>query len=373
MEIRAVPGLGTLELTLPATVGVVGSGLIGASIGLALSAVGVDVLLRDLDPEQVKVAASMGAGRPWVGERVDHAIVAVPPHAVAGVLREIQQARLAGTYSDVSSVKARPIIEAVQVGCDLTTWCPAHPVAGRERGGAISARADLFAERTWVFCPVPHTSRPAVATAVAVAVACGAVPIGISAERHDVAMAAVSHVPQVVASMLAAATGELRPGELALAGQGFRDTTRIADSDPQLWASILEGNRGPLVAQLRRMATGLSELADTFDTAGEDVTLARVRELIGRGNAGRALLPGKAGAPGRTWSWVSVVLDDRPGQLGALFTAIGRWEFNVEDVGPFEHSLDAPAGIVEIAVDRKFVDELVERLTTGGWTAYRRS
>jgi prephenate dehydrogenase len=212
-----------------------------------------------------------------------------------------------------------------------------------------------------------------VATAVAVAVACGAVPIGISAERHDVAMAAVSHVPQVVASMLAAATGELRPGELALAGQGFRDTTRIADSDPQLWASILEGNRGPLVSQLRRMATGLSELADTFDTAGEDVTLARVRELIGRGNAGRALLPGKAGAPGRTWSWVSVVLDDRPGQLGALFTAIGRWEFNVEDVGPFEHSLDAPAGIVEIAVDPKFVDELVERLTTSGWTAYRRS
>jgi prephenate dehydrogenase len=372
-QVRAVPGLGRLHLELPGKVGIVGSGLIGTSIGLALSAAGVDVLLRDLDPEQVKVAEAMGAGRPWVGERVEHAIVAVPPHAVAGELRALQQAKLADTFADVASVKARPIIEAVQAGCDLTTWCPAHPVAGRERGGAISARADLFAERTWVFCPAPHTSEAAVGAAVAVASACGAVPVGVSAERHDVAMATLSHVPQVVASMLAGAVGELRPGELALVGQGFRDTTRVADSDPDLWASILEGNRGPLVAQLRRLVAGLSELADTFEAGGEEPALARVRELIGRGNAGRALLPGKAGAPAKTWGWVSVVLDDRPGRLGALFTAIGSWEINVEDVGPFEHSLDAPAGIVEIAIDQVCADELVGRLTGSGWTAYRRS
>nr|MDT0667127.1 prephenate dehydrogenase/arogenate dehydrogenase family protein [Micromonospora sp. DSM 115978] len=139
----------------------------------------------------------MGAGRAWNGEPVGHAVIAVPPHAVAGELRALQRARLADTYSDVASVKTRPSLEAVQAGCDLTSWCPAHPVAGRERGGAISARADLFAERTWVVCPVPHTAPAALAATVAVAVACGAVPVRTSPERHDTAMATLSHVPQL--------------------------------------------------------------------------------------------------------------------------------------------------------------------------------
>ena len=171
----------------------------------------------------------------------------------------------------------------------------------------------------------------------------------------------------------AAGTPRLRAGETALAGQGFRDTTRLAESDPALWAAIVEGNRGPVAAQLRRMVADMARLADTLDGAGEDDTLVAVREIVARGNAGRSLLPGKVSAPKRPWGWVAVVLDDRPGQLGGLFTAIGEWDVNVEDIGAFEHNLDAPAGLVEIAVDPDVVDELVGRLAAAGWTAYRRS
>ncbi|WP_250281868.1 MULTISPECIES: prephenate dehydrogenase [unclassified Frankia] len=359
----------------PRRVGIVGSGLIGTSIGLALTGRGVDVLLADIDAEQVKVAEVMGAGRPWHGETVEHAVVAVPPHAVAGELRRLQRAGIAGTASDVASVKARPIVEAVQTGCDLSTWCPAHPIAGRERGGAASARADLFAERTWVLCPLPHTSPAALAATVAVAHACGAIPVRTTADRHDQAMAALSHLPQVVASLLAAATPDLAAGELALAGQGFRDVTRLADSDPGLWSSILEGNRGPVAARARGLAGRLTQLADVLDQGSEQEVMLAVRALMAGGNAGRALLPRKAGAVSRpwAWAWVGVVLADRPGQLGALFTAIGDWQVNVEDIAAFEHNLDAPAGIVELAVAPDIVDSLLDRLATAGWTAYRRS
>ncbi|MBX6389375.1 MAG: prephenate dehydrogenase [Frankia sp.] len=360
---------------LPRRVGIVGSGLIGASIGLALRRVGVEVLLRDVDPEQVKLAEAMGAGTLWQGETVDHTVIAVPPHAVAAELRAVQLAGITTTASDVASVKSRPIAEAVAAGVDLAAWCPAHPIAGRERGGAVSAQADLFAERTWVLCPVPETTPQARAAAEALARACGAIPVVATPDRHDEAMAALSHLPQVVSSLLAAATPQLRPGELALAGQGFRDTTRLAESDPALWASILEGNRGPVAAHARRLAAELGALADALENASEDGVTEVVTELMERGRAGRALLPRKARerAQMRPWGWVGVVLDDRPGQLAALFGAIGSWQVNVEDVGPFEHSLDAPAGIVELAVDPEAAGELVERLNAAGWVAYRRS
>lgn len=359
---------------LPRRVGIVGSGLIGASIGLALRRVGVEVLLRDTDPEQVKLAEAMGAGSLWQGEHVEHTVIAVPPHAVVPELRAVQQAGITETVSDVTSVKSRPIAEAVVAGVDLATWCPAHPIAGRERGGAASAQADLFAERIWVLCPIPRTSTAALAATEALARACGALPVRATPDRHDEAMAALSHLPQVVSSLLAAGTPHLEPGEVALAGQGFRDTTRLAESDPGLWSSILEGNRGPVAAQARRLATQLDALADALDHASEASVTKVVTDIMERGRAGRAQLPSKVGTRvARPWGWIGVVLDDRPGQLAALLGVISRWGVNVEDLAPFEHHLDAPAGIVELAVAPDEAGPLVDRLVVAGWAAYHRS
>ncbi|CUU59492.1 prephenate dehydrogenase [Parafrankia irregularis] len=354
-------------------VAVVGSGLIGTSIGLALSARGIEVFLRDTDEAQVKLAEAMGAGRPWQGERVDHAVIATPLPTVAAQLRELQRGGLAATVSDAGSVKARLLVEAVQLGCDLGSWCPAHPIAGRERHGAVSARADLFAERVWAICPVPHTGADAVAATAALALTCGAIPVRTTPERHDATMAVLSHVPQLVASVLAGSLLGLDSHDLPFVGQGFRDTTRLADSDAALWASIIDGNRGPIAERVRLLGREFTHLADVLAEGTREEVVAAVSGAMGRGHRGRALLPRKAGAKALPWGWVGVVLDDRPGQLAALFAVIGEWEVNIEDVGPFEHSLDAPAGIVEIAVDPAGADGLVERLTEAGWTAYRRS
>ncbi len=357
---------------LPARVGIIGAGLIGASIGLALSAAGVDVLLRDADPEQLRLARALGGGRAWpVGETVDHAVLAVPPHAVADVLLQVQKAGEATTCSDVASVKVTPVAEAAALGCDLADFCPAHPIAGRERGGAAAARVDLFRDRTWVLCPTDETSEAARAAAEAVARACGAVAVRTTPDQHDGAMALLSHVPQVTASLLAGLTGVLGDDDFQLAGQGFRDTTRLADSDPALWASILEGNRQPVADGLDRLSSALAALAGVLRTGSPEAVGRAVRDSLGAGGSARRRLPTKVGQPLPEWTWVGVVVSDRAGQLAALFDAVGRWGVNIEDVR-VEHSREAPRGILELAVAPSVAAGLLSRLGQAGWTAYRR-
>jgi prephenate dehydrogenase len=361
------------HVTQLGTVGVVGAGLIGTSIGMALTAAGVDVVLRDRDPEQARVAAARKAGRLWEdGHRVSHAVIAVPPHDVARVLRIIQRGGYAATTSDVSSVKGQIVAEAKELGCDLSTFCPAHPIAGRERGGAVSAQVDLFRERTWALCPVPQTGAAASEAARAVALLCGATVVVVDPQRHDEVMARLSHLPQVVASALAAeASDGLAGEELALAGSGLRDTTRLADSDSELWASILEGNRSPVADGIDRLVAALSGLSGTLRSGtAADVSHA-VGALLDAGRGGRGRLPSKVGQPTPDWHWVAVVVPDRPGMLARLFDAVGEWGINVEDVR-LEHSQEQAQGLAELAVRRAEVDQLVERLGQAGWRAYQR-
>lgn len=355
------------------TVGIVGAGLIGASIGMALTAAGVDVLLRDSDPEQARLAAARRAGRVWPeGEQVSHALIAVPPHAVAGVLRDLQKSEAADTMSDVASVKAQVVAEALALGCDLATFCPAHPIAGRERAGAMSAQADLFRDRTWALCPVADTEEAAIAAATAVARLCGASVVMLEAKRHDELMAQLSHLPQVVASALAAeAAGGLLESELALAGSGLRDTTRLADSDAGLWASILEGNRNPVADRIDRLVAALSALSQTLRAGTADDVSAAVSSLLGAGAQGRRRIPAKVGQPTPDWSWVGVVVPDQPGELTRLFVAIGAWAINVEDVR-VEHSHEEQRGEVELAVRQPTAESLTLLLREAGWRAYQR-
>ncbi len=355
------------------SVGIVGAGLIGASVGMALAAAGVDVLLRDRDPEQAKLAAARRAGRVWPeGERVSHAVIAVPPHAVAGVLSELQKTDAAETTSDVASVKVAVIAEAVALGCDMSTFCPAHPIAGRERAGAVSAQGDLFRDRTWALCPTAETSTAPVAAATEIARLCGASVVTLEAGRHDELMAGLSHLPQVVASALAAeAAGGLHDGELALAGSGLRDTTRLADSDAGLWASILEGNRAPVADRIDRLVAALGLLSETLRTGTADDVASAVSRLLDAGAEGRRRMPAKVGQPTPDWSWVGVVVPDRPGELTRLFVAVGGMGINVEDVR-VEHSHEEQRGEVELAVRQPVADSLTEQLREAGWRAYRR-
>ncbi len=351
-------------------VGVVGAGLIGTSIGLALGRLGQQALLVDTDPARAAAAAALGAGRAgsWDGLRdCDHIVVAVPPTRTAQVVSDVLRLNLTATVSDVASNKSHVLTEVETLSPDQSSrFCGGHPIAGRERGGPGAAQPQLFDSAAWVVCPSATTSAAAREDAEELAKRCGARVSVVDAATHDVVLAAVSHAPQVLASALAARlplAGAEAPG---LAGPGFRDTTRLADSDPALWASIAAGNAGPLAAELRALAATLGEVAAALE-AGD---AGAVAGLVAAGRAARGLLPGKATAPRPVWARVGVVLADRPGELARLFGAAGTAGVNVEDVS-IEHAPDHPVGYVDLDVRPEQADRLLAALVAAGWAAYR--
>ncbi|MDF2993454.1 MAG: tyrA, partial [Microbacterium sp.] len=314
------------------TVRVVGSGLLGASIGHALTARGVDVVLVDASPSQLRLAIDYGAGR---AERPDDRpsliVVATPPDVIADVVQRELEAFPDAVVTDVASVKLEPLRTLRERGVDLRHYIGSHPMAGRERGGAISARADIFIGRPWVVCRDAETSAHDLSLVEGLALDLGATLIEMTPEEHDESVALMSHVPQLVASLLAGRFVEAPDGSLRLAGQGVRDTTRIAASAPELWVQILGANSAPVVEVLDQLAADLSEVAEAL--RDPDVPGARraIADTIRRGNEGVERLPGKHGQNRRFDTFV-VMVDDTSGQLGRLFGELGDLDVNVEDL-----------------------------------------
>ncbi|WP_194408845.1 prephenate dehydrogenase [Microbacterium cremeum] len=345
---------------------IVGAGLLGASIGHALSARGVDVALDDTSPSQLRLAVDYGAGRRASdGDDPALVVVAVPPDVTADIIeRELTRFPRA-VVTDVASVKLEPLRALRERGVDLTHYIGSHPLAGRERGGAISARADIFVGRPWVVCRDAETPSADLALVEALALDLGATPIEMSPEDHDRAVALVSHVPQLVASLLAGRFVDAPDDSLRLAGQGVRDTTRIAASAPELWVQILGANSDPVVDVLDRLAADLSAVADALRAPDAPGARRAVADTIRRGNDGVERLPGKHGQ-NRRFEQVVVMVDDTPGQLGRLFGELGELGVNVEDLR-LEHSPGAQFGLAEISVVPSAVRRAVDGLEARGW------
>jgi prephenate dehydrogenase len=401
---------------------VIGTGLIGTSVALALRPRGVTVWLADSDSAAARLAADIGAGTvlpgdvpagPPPGGPADVAVLAVPPQAVAPTLARAQAAGLARWYTDVTSVKALPVRQAQAAGCDMTSFVPGHPLSGRERSGPAAARADLFLGRPWVICPDPPVPAAGLAAIAALARACGAEPAEVSAAEHDRWVALVSHAPQVLSAAMAARLADASDGALSLAGQGLRDVTRIAAGDTGLWTQILAANAVPVAQVLAAVAADLAAVAETLaetaqaspphpggpvpspspgpgpgpgrgpdpgrdpdpdpgrgsGTAGSP-DLKVLAALLEQGGAGVARIPGKQGAPARAEAAVQVVIPDRPGELARLFQAAGEAGVNIEDIG-IEHSPGLPVGVAELTVHPEAVERLTEALAASGWPVRR--
>jgi prephenate dehydrogenase len=349
---------------------IVGAGLIGTSVALALRGQGIEVLLTDQDPVSLDLAVSMGAGEPLpepMADPADLAVLAVPPDATAGALALVQKQGLAWAYTDVASVKERPLREAEALGCDMAAFVAGHPMAGGERSGPLNARSQLFAARPWVLCPTAESGGPAVAAATALAKACGAVPVTMEAAVHDRAVALTSHAPHAVASAMAARFAEATEEAMLLTGQGVRDVTRIAAGDPRLWFAILSANAEPVAEVLDAVAGDLQATAAELRVSAG----ARTRSLLERGTAGHARIPGKHGGPPGRYAGVPVLVSDRPGELALLFHAASVAGVNVEDI-TIEHSPGRSVGVVELAVLPESADDLARDLRARGWAVPER-
>ncbi|HEX2705974.1 MAG TPA: prephenate dehydrogenase [Candidatus Lustribacter sp.] len=348
---------------------VIGTGLIGTSAGLALSRAGYDVTLEDPSPTAQTLARDLGAGTLDADAIPDLVVVAAPPDVTGSVVASALGRWPSAVVTDVASVKVAILRDVVSRRADLSRYVGSHPMAGRERSGTIAARGDLFQGRAWVVVPHEGSDPDAVALVARVATDTGAAVRLMDPEGHDAAVAAVSHVPQVAASLVAARLRDLTEPALALSGQGLRDVTRIAASDERLWTQILAGNAGAVREVLAALHADLGEVIAALATVGTAEGVGALEVLartIGNGNLGYALIPGKHGAAPTTYAIVAVVVPDEPGMLGRLLVAVGEAGVNLEDL-ELEHGLGLPFGIAEIAVLPGSAEHLARELTRRGW------
>jgi prephenate dehydrogenase len=347
---------------------IVGTGLIGTSIGLALREQGVTVLLEDQSPAVLDLAIDFGAGVRAEGSTYspELVVVCVPPDITAKVVAEQLESNSNAVVTDVASVKYPILTKLVELGSDLSRYVGSHPMAGREQSGALAGRSDIFIGRPWVISANENSSKQAISSIEALALDLGAILVAMSPLEHDRAVALVSHAPQLISSLLAARLAESEPLEVSLAGQGLRDTTRIAASDPKLWMQILTANKSEVLKILRLIRSDLDDALLALENLEQSGSISKIGRLLEKGNQGVGRIPGKHGSRATEYSKITVMIDDKPGELARLLTEIGEAGINLEDL-TLEHATGALVGLPELYVLPSAKASLLEALNSRGW------
>ena len=355
-------------------VAVVGTGLIGGSLGLALRRAGCDVRGYDADARRLERAAERGA--------VDHAasslddvlagaaaaFVAIPVSGVAGAVAAALGAGVAAV-SDVGSVKA-PVVRAVEAACGAAAarFVGGHPMAGSEQDGIEGADADLFSEATWVLTPTERTDPEAFARVRDLVAAVGAEVVAVAPEVHDGLVATVSHLPHLVATTLmnlAAEDSSNHDTLLRLAAGGFRALTRLSGRDPGIWPDICVENREAIVDVLDRYLDVLGRAREMVRTAER----APLLDFFERARAEGRSLPARSADAGPLVE-LAIPGPDRPGVLAEVTTLAGHQGVNIADL---EITHSAQGGVLVMVVPASGADAIVEGLEALRYKVSRRT
>jgi prephenate dehydrogenase len=270
-------------------IALIGTGHIGGSLALALRAAGTarQVIGYDADAGRAQAAQARGVidqVAPSAEAAVEDAglvVLAVPVRAMGPVLARIAPALASGcNVTDVGSTKASVLAHAQASLREPGRFVGGHPMAGTEQSGPDAADGDLFRGRIAFVTPAEGASADAVEAIESMWRVCGARPVRIGAAEHDQLVAAVSHLPHAVAYALVSAVGQSGGAARGLAAGGFRDTTRIASSDPVMWRDVFLDNRDEVLAMIDRFSVhlaGLRGLIAAGDGPGLERELARIR------------------------------------------------------------------------------------------------
>ncbi len=316
-------------------VAVLGAGLIGTSIALGLSEAGWETAGWDPDPEVVATLRALGsfdtlAQSPSSAvSGVDLIVLAGPPSSVPGLLGDLKTDSL---VTDVAGVKAG----VVPAGRHLAHFVSSHPMAGREVSGPEAASSSLFRGAAWIVI-TDGTDPDDLERLEGIVKAVGSSPVRMTAAEHDDAVAVISHLPQVLAAALVGEAAE-HPAGLGLASGSFRDLTRVAASNPELWTDLLVGNGEPLAAVIEAYAARLHRWADAV-RAGKTDQL--VQKLFNAGEIRRGMAPAAVA--------VAVALADQPGELAKVGHALERSQVDVRDL-QLRHATYGGGGILTLSV-----------------------
>lgn len=344
---------------------IIGTGLIGGSIGMALRERGWQVVGTDQDEAVAAEALRRGAldslGPP---NGADIVFVATPVGAAAAEARKAL-AEGAGLVTDVGSVKA-PIVGAV----NDRRFVGGHPMAGSEQEGVAGARADLFQNAVWVLTPTDDTDDDSLVQIRSVVASLGADVVSLAPERHDALVAVVSHVPHLTAATLMAMADERSEEHqvmLRLAAGGFRDMTRIASGHPGIWPDICDENSEAICSVLDRFIAALTGVRSLVAEGNRGGLL----ELLEQARSARAHLPYGLDRD-VSLAEVRVPVFDRPGELAritSLTTDVGVNIFDLE----IAHSVEGGQGVAILVVNAEAADGLLEALRKQGYAPSSRA
>jgi prephenate dehydrogenase len=340
---------------------IVGSGLIGTSIALGLVQQAIAVEMIDSDPSAQGLAKDLTGG--VVVADPDLVIFALPTSMLSQVIEREIDLNPQSTFMDVGSVKSEVVQEIKTFSGMSTRFLPTHPMAGREIGGASSARGDLFQGRSWILTPEADCAPESKELVLDLIKRLGATPIELSALEHDAAVAKISHLPQIAASLVAKQLIGTPAEWMELAGQGLRDTTRIAGSDEKLWKEIIYSNRAEISELLISLQNDLTQMIAALDDP------SKIEALIAAGREGKSIIPGKHGGKAREYSYLPIVIDDKPGQLGAIFNECAAMQVNVEDLN-IEHSPGQLSALITLSLSAQDAEKLSVHLTSIGWNVH---
>ena len=340
--------------------GLVGTGLIGSSIGKALRERGWHVTGSDREPARATAALDAGAidaiGHDPAAEIT---FVAVPVGAVADSARPALAD--GGVVTDVGSVKS-PVAAALP----HSRFVGGHPMAGSEAQGVAGSRSDMFEGATWVLTPTEATDPAAQALVHSVVRSLGAEVVTLSPEDHDRLVATVSHVPHLTAVTLmglASQRAEHDAALLRLAAGGFRDMTRIAAGDADIWIDICDDNRAAILDVLDDLIARLGTMRDVVDR-GDGPSLGE--QLLAAQEARRNLPTGAP--PAEELSEVRVAIPDQPGELALVTTLATELGVNVYDI-EVVHAAGERRGMLVLVVSTSRAEALVDALRGRGRVA----
>jgi prephenate dehydrogenase len=344
---------------------VIGAGLIGTSIALGLKSRGYELSIEDEDP------AIEAIGQSLVGQRgaaldPDLIVIATPIATISRLIEELGSQHPLAIIIEIGGLKSELIAEVEQFPEIAVRFCATHPMAGREISGPLAARGDLFEGRIWIYTPTRFSSQGAVDAALEVIRALGGKEILLGAKEHDAAIAGISHLPQIVSSLLSATLVDISDRDIALAGQGLKDVSRLAASNPRLWGELLHGNSKAVLNLLKVFENHLTDLSTSL--LNDDIRKTEEILELGRENHGR--IPGKHGGKRRDYWFLPIVIEDKPGQLAKIFDVCALVGANVEDLS-IEHTPGQESGLVTLSLSSVDASKVFEQLIKDGWKAHQ--
>jgi prephenate dehydrogenase len=336
-------------------VALLGTGLIGGSLGLALRKLSdvEEIVAYDLDPQVRAEAVGRGAAHrasdsPEDAVRdADFVFVATPVGKIRSVIEQARAGLKSGAIlTDVGSTKSRVVLEVDGLEIEGTTFIGGHPMAGTEDEGIAAADPALFEGCWWILTPTERVDTSAYQALHSILTRLGAQVMALDPTQHDDLLAVISHLPHLTAAALmnlAAERGKEHAGLLSLAAGGFRDVTRVAASNPDIWLDICAENAVAIAGVLREFARRLEELGDLVEAGERD----GLRERLLSARASRRELPGRR-AGGESVE-VLIPVPDRPGVLSEVTTTVGNLGVNIEDL-QITHAEEGGRGTLRLII-----------------------